>query len=202
MEARTYPFWRREGGLEGLAGWLVSHRVPPLTATFVTDSLWFYYWYSLWPVAQDVLPVAISARSERWALVLLTVPVARGAEGALGAPSDWIPQLEEAFEREVAEPLRAEVRLEIAFVPADGVAGRLEERVGDEAVGEERGYRTLFVGDLLHDLQALLPADALERWIETPNAQFGVVAPRALLRTPDQRYLRDLILEARHGLPT
>jgi len=171
-------------------------------ATFVTDTLWFYYWYFLWPAAQDVLPVEISVSPDRGPLVRLAVSLAPETESAYGVHEDQLPHLREAFQREVAEPLREAVRMEIAFTPTETLHGRLNEPMDEDLVGGEAGYRTVFVGDLLHDLQSLLPPEAFEQWIHAPNARFGGAAPRALLGTPGQRLLRDIILEARHGLPT
>lgn len=202
MQASAYDFRRPEGGLAGLHDWLVARHVDELMATFVTDTLWFYYWYFLWPSARDVLPVEIGAASRETLEVFLTVPFEADGDGGRGVPETDISRLREEFVSEVARPLGEDIRGGIEFVAYPTMAVRLNEPVSAMLLETEQQYISVFVGDLLHDLRSFMPAEALEQWIDTPNTRFGGMAPRELLRSPDMRAVRDLILEARHGLPT
>lgn len=201
MEAIGYGFQRSEGGLDGLHDWLVAHHLDVSAAAFTTDTLWFYYWYFLWPESRDSLTVMVDASTEPGLEVSLTVPSAPSDGSGRNVPEVDVSRLSREFVREVTEPLEDSVRTEITFVPYQIFEARLNERVSAESAQSEREYSSVFVGDLLHDLESLMSAEALRQWVATPNARFGGATPRELLRTPEKRLIRDLILEARHGLP-
>jgi hypothetical protein len=166
----------------------------------VTDTLWFYYWYFLWPSAGDAVPVEIAASSEPRVNVSLVVPVATGASNEPGVREQDLPMLKDTFAHEVAESLADTLRLALRFGPSQIITGHLDEQRAQPS-GDSQVYHTVLVGDLLEDLRSLLPAGGLEQWLESPNTRFGGATPRELLRTQEMRLLRDLILEVRHGLP-
>ena len=50
---------------------------------------------------------------------------------------------------------------------------------------------------ILEELQAILKN--AEEWLDEPNAQFGGRPPRALIGTPEEHRLRDMIRSVKQG---
>ena len=205
--------WSRAWGthaLQDLGRYLMANGATAEDAALLVEQTWIFYSYEVLPALKRQTPMAIAVESahER-PRIQLTLLISVADDGDFIATDDVISRLQGVFRHRFSDPLAtiADLTAQAAkvmdfqrqrFPPSSRNLDLIRLQTLNSGNWD---FATVYIDDLVSELATIMDARDVTPWLGTPNLMFGGLAPSALLGTPDEHLLRDVVTRAKFNLP-